>query len=99
MYSVSEIKKKTYIDSKNNKFLEYQKKILSSKKLFLNGSIYFFKISRILKNKTLKEEMGNYFFHQKRYSLDIDSLYDLRKFKCDYRYDKFKNLIVKTYKI
>ena len=98
LYSVSEIKKKTYIDSKNNRFFGVPKKILNNKKLFLNGSIYFFKISRILKNKTLKEEMGNYFFHQKRYSLDIDSFSDLRKFKCYYRYDKFKNLIVKTYK-
>tara|TARA_Y100000996_G_scaffold401706_1_gene372910 strand:- start:31 stop:717 length:687 start_codon:yes stop_codon:yes gene_type:complete len=97
LYSVSEIRKKTYINKKN-RFFGIQKKNLNNKKLFLNGSIYFFKTSYVLKNKTLKEKIGNYYFHQKKHSLDLDSFSDLRKFKCIYRYDKFKNLIVKTYR-
>ena len=71
LYSVSEIFFLTYIDSKNNKFFGVPKKFLSSKKLFLNGSIYFLKYLGFLKNKTLKEEMGFFFSIKKASSLDM----------------------------
>lgn len=96
IHSVSKVKNKTLINSDSNIF-NLPKKI-NKDKIFLNGSIYIFKNDYFLKKNSLKESPGNYFFHQKKYSLDLDSLHDLKKFKIKYYFDKNKKLIINTKK-
>ena len=90
LHSVSELKNKTYI-KKDNNFYNLPKK---KKKLFLNGSIYIFSNQFFMKKNKIKEKIGNYYFHHKKYSLDLDTLHDLKKLKIKYHISKQKKLII-----
>ena len=86
LHSISEIRNKTFI-KKNNNFHKVPKN-KKNKKFFLNGSIYVFN-NVFKKTNSIKEIKGNYFF-QKKYSLDLDSLNDLKKFNLFYFFNKKK---------
>ena len=92
LHSISEIRNKTFIKKKNN-FYKVPKKI-KNKKFFLNGSIYVFNNIFFKKTNSIKEIKGNYFFHEKKYSLDLDTLNDLKKFNLFYFFNKKKSLII-----
>lgn len=91
LHSVSTIKNKTFI-SKKNKFFNLPKQVKS--RIYLNGSIYLFNNEHFKKRNNLKEIPGNYFFHSPRYSLDIDTLRDIKNFNLKYKFDKNKILEV-----
>lgn len=97
LHSISEIKNKTYIKKNNHFFKVPENK--KKKNFYLNGSIYVFSNRYFKKNNSLKEDKGNYFFNEKKYSLDLDTLKDLKNFKFNYFYNKNGNLIVNTKKI
>ena len=86
LHSISEIRNKTFI-KKNNNFYKVPKN-KKNKKFFLNGSIYIFNNVFFKKTNSIKEIKGNYFFHEKKYSLDLDSLNDLKKFNLFYFFNK-----------
>lgn len=95
LHSVSQIKNKTYINYKKNTIYNFPKKI-KNKSLFLNGSTYVFCNSFFSKTFSLKEKKGNYFFHEKKYSLDLDDIEDLKLFKAKYYFNNKRKLIVNT---
>ena len=95
LHSVSQIKNKTSINYKKNTIYNLPKRI-KNKSLFLNGSIYVFRNSFFSKTFSLKEKKGNYFFHEKKYSLDLDDIEDLKLFKAKYYFNNKRKLIVNT---
>ncbi len=92
LHSISEIRNKTFIKKKNNFYKVPKKK--KNKKFFLNGSIYIFNNIFFKKTNSIKEIKGNYFFHEKKYSLDLDTLNDLKKFNLFYFFNKKKSLVI-----
>lgn len=96
LHSVSTVVNKTLVNKENNIFNLSKKN--SRKKIFLNGSIYIFKNNYFLQKNIIRENPGNYFFHEKKYSLDLDSVDDLKKFKIKYFYNKKNELIVDSKK-
>ena len=60
----------------------------------MNGSIYIFNNEYFLNNFSIREKKGNYFFHEKKYSLDLDDLDDLKNFGAKYYLDNKKRLKV-----
>ena len=44
----------------------------------------------------LAEKIGNFFFHNKKHSLDIDSLSDIKNFGANLYFNKKNRLIIKT---
>ena len=95
LQSVSQIKNKTSINYKKNTIYNFPKKV-KNKSLFLNGSIYIFRNSFFFKTFSLKEKKGNYFFHEKKFSLDLDDINDLKLFRAKYYFNNKKKLIVNT---
>ena len=95
LHSVSQIKNKTSINYNENTIFNFPKKV-KNKSLFLNGSIYIFRNSFFLKTFSIKEKKGNYFYHEKKYSLDLDDLNDLKNFGAEYYFNNKKELIVNT---
>ena len=54
----------------------------SKEKFYLNGAIYVFKTAYFLKNKTFYDNRKQHFyFMPSRYSLDIDTKKDIKKYK------------------
>lgn len=91
LHSVSTIKNKTLVNKKNNFFNLPSK---NKQRIYLNGSIYLFNNEYFKKNNTLKEKRGNYFFHDSKYSLDLDTLEDLKKNNLKYKFNTDKILEV-----
>lgn len=92
LHSISEVKNKTYIKKKNNFYKVPKPK--KNKKFFLNGSIYIFDNNYFKKTNSIKEVKGNYFFNEKKYSLDLDTLNDLKKFNLKYFFNKKGTLFI-----
>lgn len=93
LHSVSKIKNKTLINGGKNTIFNLPKK-LKGQPLYLNGSIYIFNNEYFLNNFSIREKKGNYFFHEKKYSLDLDDLDDLKNFGAKYYLDNKKRLKV-----
>ena len=93
LHSVSKIKNKTLINGGKNTIFNLPKK-LKGQPLYLNGSIYIFNNEYFLNNFSIKEKKGSYFFHEKKYSLDLDDLNDLKNFGAKYYLDNKKRLKV-----
>ena len=92
LHSISSVQNGTLVNKKNN-FFNLPQRI--SADLYLNGSIYIFKSKFFLKNSSLKEYPGNFFYHNEKYSLDLDDINDVKKFKLKYQYNKkTKELII-----
>ncbi len=90
LHSVSEIKNKTFVKKSNNFF-----NIPVGKNFFfLNGSVYIFNNDFFRITNSIKEKKGNYYYHKKKYSLDLDSLKDLKNLKIDYYFNKKNKLII-----
>jgi len=89
LHSVSNVKNKTFINKKSN-FFNLPSRIKS--KIYLNGSIYLFSNKYFKKKNTLKEKIGNYFFHDSKYSLDLDTLKDLKKHNLKFKFNEDKVL-------
>ena len=81
-----------YIKKRNN-FYKVPKQE-KNKKFFLNGSIYIFNNNYFKKTNSIKEKKGNYFFNEKKYSLDLDTLNDLKKFNLIYFFNKKGTLFI-----
>ena len=91
LHSVSTLKNKTFINRKNS-FFNLPSNIKSN--LYLNGSIYVFDNKHFKRKNSLKEKPGNFFFHKKSHSLDLDELSDIKKFGLKYKFNKNKSLEV-----
>ena len=77
LHSVNYYKGKKIIKSKLNIVNKNIKKTELIKKLSYNGSIYIFKVSLLLDNKTIYEKVPNVYVTNKKNSLDIDEYSDL----------------------
>lgn len=79
LHSVNYYKGKKIIKSKLNIVNKDIKKKKFSGKLSYNGSVYIFKVSLLLDNKTIYEQVPNVYITNNKNSLDIDNYSDLSK--------------------
>lgn len=79
LHSVNHYKGKKIIKAKLNIVNKDIKKKKFTGKLSYNGSVYIFKVSLLLDNKTIYEQVPNVYITNKKNSLDIDNYSDLSK--------------------